>query len=239
MLATGQVSAVILGAYAAAWIAWDRDHETLGGLLLSLCLLKFQLVAGFCAVLLLRRRFRALAGVAAGALVLYALGTVIAGPAWPLDEIRITRTGEDLGGYGWIMPNLHGLVARMTGQNHMAIVLAASVAVILLAAFTRGNKDREFCAALVASMLASWHMNPHDLVLTLIPLCLSDRLGWPGWAFVGASGGLIAGCIFWANPHDAALMGIPLLALFALLVFRFPRVVLTENLGDSAIDGPG
>lgn len=221
LMLEGQVSAVVFVAVTAAWLEWKGGKEFRGGLFLALGLLKFHLIAGFCAVLLLRRRGRALAGVAAGAAILYIAGAAIAGFGWPLREARLARLGEQLGAEVDKMPNLHGLMVCLTGHSHPELVLLLSAGVILFAAFFRGNGEQEFCAALLASLLVSWHMNAHDLTLAMIPLWLSHRLGWSTVQFAAAASALIFCSLALLAPYRYGFMGF-VITLF-LVAVTFPR----------------
>lgn len=173
----GQTTALVLVALTAAWWEWRRAHEFRGGMFLALGLLKFHLLAGFCLILLARRRWRTLGGLAVGAACLYLVSAVIAGPAWPLHEFQIALIGEKTGAPVGLMPNLHGLVQALTGGSHPFVVGVLSLAVILLAARSSGDSDRDFSKALLASLLVSWHMNPHDMILALVPFWLGEFAG--------------------------------------------------------------
>lgn len=212
LLVAGQMTAVILIAIAGAWLNWKRPLRS--GLWLSLGLLKFQLIAGFIVLLALRRQWRALAGVCSGAFVLYLVGAVIAGWLWPMEEMRLSAVGERLGAWPPIMPNLRGLIACATGHSSTALVVSLSLAVLVLAWRFKGRTEQVFPTALVASLLMSWHMNPHDLILLLVPLWISR---WPAAIFSAAGAVLMAASLL-VNPHIYGWMGLVMLGFFVLTI---------------------
>src|SRR5579875_1984287 len=69
-LAVGQVSILIFGAFTGAFLALQRGRDEIAGLALAVALVKPPYVLPFLLVLLLRRRFRALAAFAAAAGIL-------------------------------------------------------------------------------------------------------------------------------------------------------------------------
>jgi len=73
--------------------------------------------------------------------------------------------------------NLNGGLAALFGQHHVALLLALSVVTILWAAWAWVDLDRGFSAAILATMLVSYHFNPQDLSLCLVPFFLSRKAG--------------------------------------------------------------
>jgi len=174
----GQFSILILAAYVLVYSLWKKDRRFLGGLVLSIVTLKFQLVIGFVAVLLLRRKGRELAGFACGSAVLLAISILIAGipslMAYPHFVLHSDSPVSELSYFA----NWEGLVS-LFGHNHVWLVVSLSIVTVLWAAWSwkKGSLDRGFCGALLASMLVSYHSPAQDLTLLIIPFFLCARAG--------------------------------------------------------------
>lgn len=75
----GQFSLIVVAAYAATYALWRREQRFLGGLVLAIATIKFQVVLGFVLILLLKRKGRELAGFSAGCAALLALSLWMVG----------------------------------------------------------------------------------------------------------------------------------------------------------------
>jgi len=176
-LAHGQVSILILAVYLATYVLWRGGRRLLAGLVLSIATLKFQLVAGFVAVLLLRGKWRELAGFACGAAVCAGLSLWMTGKQALIAYPAFVRHSE--GGVGsepGNMANWRGLIG-LIAHHPLAWVVVLSVVTVAWAARAWVNLEIGFSAALLAALLTSYHMNPQDLVLALLPFFLCRRSG--------------------------------------------------------------
>lgn len=174
-LAHGQLSILVLTAYVFTYRLWQRGRLFLGGVVLALAALKFQLVIGFVLVLLLKRKWRELAGVAAGSAVLLALSILITGvPSLMAYPGFVHHSEGGIGSEPCNMANWRGIVS-LFGPDHVSWVLVLSILTVLYAAWAWKNLDRGFSAAVLAAMLVSYHFNPQDLSLALLPFFLTAK----------------------------------------------------------------
>lgn len=176
-LAHGQLSILALTGFVLAWEAWRRGRSFRGGLLLMLAAFKFQLIMGFVVVLVARRKWKELAGVICGAALLLGVSMALAGPHALAHYISFVLQAE--GGVGSEpenMANWRGMAA-LFGLDSFAVVLMLTATAFLWAARAWTNLDRGVSVALLASMLASYHMNPQDLSLCLVPFFLCWKQG--------------------------------------------------------------
>lgn len=178
-LGHGQVSLVVLSAYVLAYSLWRRGRLFLGGAVLAIATLKFQLVIGFIAVLLLKRKWRELLGFATGSAMFGALSVAMVGLPTVLQyPVFLSHGGGDLGSEPDKMPNWRGLMS-LVGADHTVIVAALSLLTILFAAKLWRDLDTGFVASIIAAMLVSYHSGSHDLCLFLIPAFLARNIGFP------------------------------------------------------------
>jgi hypothetical protein len=176
-LVHGQLSIMILAIYVLTYAQWFRGRRFWGGVVLAVALLKFQLVVGFVAVLLLKRKWRELAGFFSGAVVMLALSSWMAGIPALVAYPKFVRLSE--GGFGSEPANMASLRGFLSlfGSNHLALVFALSILAILFAAWSWKDLDRGFSAGILAAILTSYHCNPQDLSLCLIPFFLLVKTG--------------------------------------------------------------
>ena len=172
----GQLSIIMLAAFVYAYSLWKRERLFLGGLVLSIATLKFQLILGVAVVLLLRRKWKELAGLATGGAVFLALSAAITGipalidyPSFVLhSDLPINELPH--------MANWQGLLF-LIGLNLPFLLATVSAATILWAAWSWRDIDRGFCAATLAAMLVSYHLTPQDLTVTILPFYLCAKTG--------------------------------------------------------------
>ena len=53
---------------------------------------------------------------------------------------------------------------------HPAVVIALSIALLAIAACIKGKRIPEFCVAVIATQLASWHAHLYDALILLVPM---------------------------------------------------------------------
>jgi Glycosyltransferase family 87 len=163
----GQDTPFLLVFLGASILLVRRKRDFLAGLVLSLCAIKFHLFLFVLLLLIAKKRWRILAGGAAGAGVLLALSVVAAGA----DSIsRWVATLRD----PWInfsasmMPNIHGLVVTLHGGMALEVGLVVAVLLIFAVACSRSD-DFEFLFALslLCGLLVSYHSGIADDILLL------------------------------------------------------------------------
>ena len=182
-IAQGQDSILLTCIYTLVFLSLKSGRPFAAGALLGIGTLKPQLVLPFAAVLLIRRQWRAVLGfvVAAGALAALAiaflgLGSTVAYIKFLLafPRLPVNVSGADPAA----MANLRGLSVMLLGHitsPHVitGTVVCLSVLVVGIAAWLwRGNLERDFSIAMVATLLASYHLIVHDLTLLFLPMVL-------------------------------------------------------------------
>jgi hypothetical protein len=174
VLLHGQVSILILCLYAVAFELSKRERRFAAGVALGLGTLKFQLMLGIFVVLVLRRCWRILAGAMVGALAVALLSAAVLGwrgaihyPAMLVHNAHLP-TFDTPG-----MINLRGLLTTVLSARPATwLVIALSGAVLGFVAFVRADLEISFCAAIVGSLLVSYHSFSQELTLLLIPLAV-------------------------------------------------------------------
>ncbi|HEV2576415.1 MAG TPA: glycosyltransferase family 87 protein [Acidobacteriaceae bacterium] len=178
-LVMGQVSIFMLLFFCMSFASLHRSRPFLAGLVLSLALIKFQIALPVALLFLLWRQWRFIAGFLTGSSLLAALSVFLIGAR----ESRL-YLHTLLSGTGPLaaastgtnnvsvhrMPNLYGLLATVTGHNHLSLVLtlAACLALLAWAAFQRPSLP----LALLISVGTGLYLFPCDLALLLLPLSL-------------------------------------------------------------------
>jgi hypothetical protein len=248
-LVQGQDSLLLLLLVILAFTALRRDRALAAGCWLGLGLFKFQLVLPLVLVLVLTQGKNTRTGLAKGfglvALALAGLSAVICG--WPvftaypefLAHLRI----QPFAGIGpQAMANFRGLIYFLFHPDQ-ALWAVAAVSILsgaaLIVALTYGRNagldasrrdefDRTFANTVLFALLVSYHLNPHDLSLFLLPMVLllrgdaGTKTNSPRWWIVALSAILFLPPLHLLalQRHAYALVSIPLIALFAFSATR-------------------
>jgi hypothetical protein len=187
-LIQGQDSIVLLFFYCMAFIALRRQTEFSAGGWIAAGLFKFQVSLPFIVPLLLRRRWRIIAGFCfvGTSLAIISLGTVgfdgllqYPNYVWRLDHDPT---------FGWLVPfrtpNLRGLILSLPLSSYPPLcdALLAILSVVLVAAgafaWRTGSTPnyrslyRAFAGNLLISVLLSYHILMHDLSVLFLALLL-------------------------------------------------------------------
>ena len=179
-LMQGQISFVLLLIYSASYVLLRKKRLFASGIVLSLALIKFQIVLPILLLLILWRQWRCVCGFLAGAAAVATASVALVGRTgveqyWrsmsSIAAQTATHVSQARARYGMFpsdMPNLHGFTYAVShgatwGQ---AVDLAFSLLALTYAARQRAS----LLIALPAAMLVSYHMQPHDLTLLLLPL---------------------------------------------------------------------
>ena len=182
-LMQGQISCVLLLVVTLFYVLQHRGWPVLAGLCLAAALVKVQIALPIALLFLLWRRYRVFAGFLVGAGLLTAVSLSLTGLA------GLQAYGQRLSGVGTAMlhsqvaayaqygmqtaaePNLHGLATLLTRGGALGAwcTMALSAALLVWCARQRPSVATAVCAA----TLLSYHMQPYDLVLLLLPLALA------------------------------------------------------------------
>ena len=167
-LANGQDLALVIFFVAIALSQFERKRDFVGGMVLTLCAIKFHLFLLLPLVPLIHRRWRILAGGAAGGAILVGLSFLEQGPRWISDYLQVLRDPNLSLGAG-VMPTLHGALQPL-GSSSFGIELAVCASVALVVAYLAWREpDFEVAAgwALLGGLLVSFHAYLQDAVILL------------------------------------------------------------------------
>lgn len=193
-LLQGQDSVLLLALYCLTFLAFCDGKDFRAGAALGLGLFKFHLVLPFAFVLLLRRRWRAMAGFAATGAGLGAISLALVGwkellyyphYVWWINQhepIRIIVPSN--------MANLRGLIGGWNGGTALpmwgnGVIVALSLGLAIWAAVQwdaadRGNEQAwlgGFSLCMVVTFLLSYHSYNQDMSILFLPLLLlGDQL---------------------------------------------------------------
>jgi hypothetical protein len=192
-LGHGQLSILVLAAYAWCYALWSDGRRFTGGMVLAVAAFKIQLVGGFLVVLLLKRKWRELSGFGLACLPLLLISDLIVGLPGLLKFPRFLVECEAARQVNVMkMANLRGLVSLVFGAGeHIGTVIILSIAVLFLAALAWKDLDTGFSAGILASMLVSYHFYPQDLSVVLIPLFLAAKKWAPSTVALVAVGAVV------------------------------------------------
>ena len=191
----GQNSLLSLFILAAVYVLLRHGHDRIAGAVLGCLLYKPQLVV-LAALLLLDRRWRALAGLGATAVLLAAVALALSVPA-TLAYLALGRSfATMLGERGFPTAKMHSLysffVLLLPGHLSAAAALAlvSSLAVLALVRlrqppYAADTLDRWYAAAIWGTVLVSPHVPLYDLSLLVLPALLvrpgtQDEATWRG-----------------------------------------------------------
>lgn len=209
-LAVGQVSLLILGAFTAAFLALARGREEIAGFALALALVKPPYVLPFLLVLLVRRRFRALAAFAAGAAILALIPLPVLGSSADLAYAHLLMSGShwqsdgfsaawNMNFYGFTRLLIPWLAAPLTTLFDLA-----TLGILIVVTRRRQDIDLPLGLAIIAGLLISPHTLIHDLALLLLPAAVMYRHRTLGPWSLG---------VFLAAVYAAVIVGIPLVTI--------------------------
>jgi hypothetical protein len=159
----GQDTALWLAAAGWAVLLLRRDRDYAAGLVLALCAAKFHLFILVPVALVAGRRWKALAGGAGGAAVLYLLSVPGQGWGWPAEYARMLMTAP-VHPERYTLPNVRGLVMALGLPE--AATTAVAGAVVAWAVCRKGAAlEERLGMALAGGLLLSRHAFIQDCVV--------------------------------------------------------------------------
>ena len=249
----GQDSLLLLLLVVLSFAALRRGHGFAAGCLLGLGLFKFQMALPLVLVLVVTQngnvRTSLVKGFSLAALALAGLSAAISG--WSVfliyPKFLLHLQAQPFAGVvPQAMANFRGLIYLFfhSDQSSGAIISLSILCAAALIATFRGWKkiapnkkdefDLAFASTVLFALLVSYHLNPHDLSLLLLPIALLFRsasrrtpgarnpansiiLGWLGILFLPP-------LHLWTLRGGVyALMSLPLLGLFLSVAFPLRR----------------
>ena len=164
------IALVLLVLGVTLWAIYVRRNWWLGGLLLSLCLIKFNLFLLVPLLIIGKRKWRLASGFLAGTICLTALSFLVAGWGWPRQYTAIIL--DPLGSPGLrSMPNLRGLMISFSDTRVLEYLLSAAVIGTVWWVIRRRTFGVAAAATLLGSVLLSQHAYLQDYAI-LIPALL-------------------------------------------------------------------
>jgi len=184
LLLNGQDLGILTLVIVLAFDRFSERQDLQAGAILALGLFKFPLIVPLVAILAFRY-WRVVAGFVAVAVPLVLVSALMVGRRGMQEYVQLAH-GTDAKEDPAILVNLRGSVGMLFG-NHIWIVIALSLAVVVLAALVRSGRVPAFSIAVVATLLVSWHAHVYDLVLLLVPMAWMQESGskWLRYVPVG------------------------------------------------------
>ena len=248
-LLIGQDSMLMMLIYTFVFILLKRGRDFQAGCMLAGGLFKFQFIVPFVVILLLRRKWSALKGFAAIAALLVLVSTGVSGFQALTGYPRFLFLDSNYRQVSFFLPeyasNIRGLLYLLVNRRVPASafgLLVAALSALALWWAARNWRDEQFglsfSAAVIATLLASYHLYNYDLTLLLLPIAIiCGELARRGRLL--SSPVLTAALVVLFLPplhlvlveHSIyALMSIPILVLF----FTVTRLIRAGGLQDPA-----
>ena len=204
LLVNAQLDGIVALGLGAAMALWSRPY--LAGLALGLTLMKPQLVLPLGAAVLVARQWKALAGWAAGGLILL-VPTLVLNPHWITDWLGQIRNTVAPASREVDLPHFATLLPGGIQTIGLALLTLVSVGIVLLLARMHRHDFRTTAAVMIAGgVLAAPHALPADLVLVAMAMAVWGDARWFEW--LGLS---VAGLV-------CALAPVPIPALVGVIV---------------------
>jgi len=226
-LANGQDILLLLLVCLGGWRLEQREKPFWAGLVFSLLAIKFHLFLFVPAVFLLRKRWRTLAGTAAGGMALFAVGALLEGWNWPLRYLELLRTPA-ITPVSFTMPNLRGLLRATVGDAigdviGVEVLLTALVALLFIWVTLRTpDLGQGLALAVAAGLLTSYHAYVQDACLLLTIPVFAPGLEWTRRITLALLAPPLYFLLMAEGPVSAALpLGI--VALFTAIAWENPR----------------
>lgn len=198
-LLQGQDMIVFFFLLAVACGSLKEGADFLAGCWLGMGLFRPHLVLPLAIILLFSRRRKAVLGVAFCGVIMAAISIAVIGWRGFLDYPRYVWRLEQIMGRGAIvpdnMPTLRGLLAIFFRDGHptaLALGATGSICLLILAiwifrsAEDAGNLELGFSAAILVTILISYHAFIYDLGLLLLPalLLLGEEMRRKHWELI-------------------------------------------------------
>ncbi len=219
-IANGQDCVVLLALMIAAYECAERGWLGVSGFAIGLTVFKFHLLLLFPVLMLVSRRFRMLAGYAAGGAVIFLVSLALDGWGGLMRHYELLRRKDiaELSPSPEMMANIHAIPANLgIDATAVSIALAAAVAAIAIYAAWNAPLWRWFAAAVAGSLVMIPHVYNYDVAVMLAPVLLAIFRAETKTLKVAAMT-LALPCVFWlpaAGPPWA--MGPALAMLFFLI----------------------
>jgi hypothetical protein len=241
VLGEGQDSLIFMLFVVLSLRSMNSGRTFLAGFLLALACFKFHLalmIAFF--VLLLRGKWRGVAGFASGGALVVGISLALVGPAIFHDYPAMLRRQEVMTPWGfipWFMPNLRGLLQWalapwLDAGAILPVVFISSAAVGVVATwFVLRNRAQEdesmvYAVAILTTLLISYHLHMQDLALALLPMLVLAERALREWYERGTTGPEQTGTRDSARWTVVLAVAITVLYFYRIAAEPFPILVL-------------
>jgi hypothetical protein len=229
----GQSTMWVLAAWVATVLSLRAGRDGLAGVALAASLVKPQYVLPWLLVLVLYRRWRALAWFAGSAIVLVAISLLAFGPgivtAYAESVVQAAGYRNQFGGFDNLanrgLGALFGTVLPSPAAGPVTLAAdVAALALLCVQALRWRSLEVSLGLAAVTALLISPHVLIHDLTLVLIPIAVTIRffrsLG-TALVLVVVYVGIVAGFALTSASHvQLVTLPILLLVVWMLLASR-------------------
>jgi hypothetical protein len=245
-LGEGQDSLVFLLLVVLSLRSMDKGWTFVAGFLLALACFKFHLALGIAFfVLVLRGKWRGMAGFISGGALVGGISVALVGPAIFYDYPVMLRSQEVTTPWGfvpWFMPNLRGLLqwalARWLDAGLILPVVLLSSAIVGVVAtwfiLRCGLAKRTdpldesvvYALAVLTTLLVSYHLHMQDLTLALPPmLILAERAvsAWQERVTIGREARSATGSAGWTI---ALAVAVSALYFYRIAAEAFPPLLV-------------
>lgn len=179
----GQVSVLLLASLSACLLALRAGHDRVAGVALALALLKPTYMLPFLLLLVLRRRWQALAAFSVAATCLLALPIPIAGFGVNASYLHILSQATSWHGHfgfdvqrNQTLAGLSQLLAPGPGSRLLTGVLDLLALALLVRVALRSREiDLPLGLAVVVAVLINPHVFIHDLTMLVLPAAAAAR----------------------------------------------------------------
>lgn len=180
----GQNSLLLLACLTLCYYCLEGGHDFRAGFALAMGMFKFVLVLPIALSLVLRRRWRSLAGFLSGCLLLLLVSLWLVGMTGVANYVRLLagfgRKAPELPGTESIMPNLRGFlyaVGSVTSAGAWITATTLFMSIVLLlwidSKLSRyEDLDLSFAMQVLLASLISYHCYPHDAAVLVLPFLL-------------------------------------------------------------------
>ena len=238
-LLLGQIDLLVVASIVGCYALMRRDRPFTAGAVLAVALAKPHIVAAILLLLLVKRQWRALAGVAAVGVPLAVIPVLLIGPHILLDQVALISSypgsSTEHSVSAAMMVNVRGAIVSITGSSSpliwappLAVIAGVAMWFAIRAWKVNPALDAQSWAlALSLPLLYSPHLHIQTLVLlagsgVLVVRAASDtdvpiRTEWVLLAYIAV------GALWMLSIAGIALMFVPVLAAFQLLALGWPR----------------
>lgn len=217
MIFQGQITGLVLAALSVGYWAYQRNHDLVSGLALSVGFVKPELVLLPIVILTLKagwqRRYRLLVGLLAGFSLTFAFSLILVGwwvPDWVAAIIRYIEYAQTVWPVGFVW------------DYSPALTLLLGALTVFGVYRVRGNPEGIYAVSIPVQSL----IFPQTLFWGLSVLCLPLTLAWVRRARAGVIGAWLLGWVAMLALSNSQWwpLQIVILSLFVILVLSFSHM---------------